>query len=138
MATAWKNFCFILSERSDFHMVINQSKAVHAFPMHTLPRYMNRSINFRNLLFNRDVTILIKTWILFYMSSCRDQCLLLPAPSNTAKIWLEQVYLQEALEKYAKNILYINNTLGFRTLAVFSFGERRKRILRDYVLYQHI
>ena len=34
MATTWKNSCFILSERSDFHMVDNLSVAVHALPMH--------------------------------------------------------------------------------------------------------
>ena len=28
--TAWKNFCFILSKKSDFHMVIKLSIAVHA------------------------------------------------------------------------------------------------------------
>ena len=30
MATAWKNSCFILSERSDFHMANDLSIAVHA------------------------------------------------------------------------------------------------------------
>ena len=57
MATDWKKFCFILSERSDFHMIDNLSKAVHAFAMHNLtlisvdeillPRYVNWSTNFR-------------------------------------------------------------------------------------------
>ena len=36
LATAWKTFCFILSERSDFHMVNNLLIAVHALPMHIL------------------------------------------------------------------------------------------------------
>ena len=36
MATAWKKSSLILSKRSDFHMVINPSTAVHSFPMHIL------------------------------------------------------------------------------------------------------
>ena len=57
--TAWENSHFILSERLNFHMVVNQSIAVHALPKHTLTslsedellvmRYMNWSINFRGL-----------------------------------------------------------------------------------------
>ena len=33
MVTAWKNSHFILSERSDFHMVDYLSIAVHVLPM---------------------------------------------------------------------------------------------------------
>ena len=36
-------------------------------------------------------------WTLFYLSSHRDQYLLLPAQVYAAEIWLELVYLQEAL-----------------------------------------
>ena len=52
--------------RSDFYMVVNQSMAVHALPMHMLillsvdeillPRYMNWSTNFRDFLLN-DILI---------------------------------------------------------------------------------
>ena len=61
-ATAWKNACFILRERSDFHLVNNLFIAVHFFPMHMLTslfvdeilllRYMNWSTNSRGLPFN--------------------------------------------------------------------------------------
>ena len=57
--TAWKNFRFNLSVRSDFHMVFNLSMAVQAFPMRilmsrsvddmSLPRYVNCSTDFRGL-----------------------------------------------------------------------------------------
>ena len=60
-----KNYRFILSERSDFHMVDNLSTAVHAFPMYMLtspsvdeilqPRYMKRSTNFSCLSFNVEM-----------------------------------------------------------------------------------
>ena len=64
MVTAWKNSHFILSERSDFHLVVNQSTAVHTLPMHMLslsvdkillPRYANSSTNFRGLPFNEEM-----------------------------------------------------------------------------------
>ena len=35
-ATAWRNLCFIFSERSYFHMVNNPSIAVDVFPMHMM------------------------------------------------------------------------------------------------------
>ena len=53
MATAWKNSCFILSEGSDFHIVVDLPKAVYALLVHMLislsvdeillPRYMHYS-----------------------------------------------------------------------------------------------
>ena len=58
-ATAWKKFRFILSIKSDFYMINDQSIAVHAFPMRILtslsvdeillPRYVKWSSNFRGL-----------------------------------------------------------------------------------------
>ena len=55
-ATAWKKSYFILS---DFHMIDNQSIAVHTFTKHILtsllvdeillPRYVSLSTNFRDL-----------------------------------------------------------------------------------------
>ena len=63
--TAWKNSNWILSKRSDFHVVDNQSIAVHALPMSVLillsvdeillPRYMNLSTSFRGLPFNNKM-----------------------------------------------------------------------------------
>ena len=57
MTAAWKKFCFILLHKSDFHMIDNQSIAVHAFASHILmsfsedemllPRYVNLSTSFR-------------------------------------------------------------------------------------------
>ena len=57
-ATAWKKKNILL-DRSDFHMIINRSIAVHTFAKHMLmlfsvdeillPRYVNLSTNFRGL-----------------------------------------------------------------------------------------
>ena len=59
--TALKKLHFILSDKSDFHMMDNLSIAVHAFASHTLmsfsvvetllPRYMKLSTSFREPLF---------------------------------------------------------------------------------------
>ena len=67
---AWKKSRFILSYRSDFHMIDSLSIAVHAFARNILislsvdetllPRYVNLSTNFRELPF-RVETFLIKT-----------------------------------------------------------------------------
>ena len=53
----WKKLRFLLSDRFDFHMINNQSVAVHAFARHIvmlfsvdetlLPRYVNLSTDFR-------------------------------------------------------------------------------------------
>ena len=37
--TAWKDSCFLLSGRSDFHMIVNLSIEVHALPMHMLTSF---------------------------------------------------------------------------------------------------
>ena len=57
--TAWKESCFILSDRSDSHLIDNHSIAVHAFFIRMLTsnsvdeillqRYMDWSINFQRL-----------------------------------------------------------------------------------------
>ena len=62
--TGWKKSCFILSDRSDFHMIDSLS-IVHAFARHILtslsidgillPRYMNLFTNFRALLFRVEM-----------------------------------------------------------------------------------
>ena len=64
-AIAMKNSCFILSEKSYFHMVFHLSIVIHTYPMRILtsllvdeiflPRYMNWSTNFRGLLFNEAI-----------------------------------------------------------------------------------
>ena len=65
--TAWKNSCFILSERSDFLAIVNISVVVHTLPMSMLtlfsideillPRYMNCSTNFRSLPFHKQMAL---------------------------------------------------------------------------------
>ena len=65
MAAAWKNFHFILSERSDFYTDVNQSISIHALPTYMLtllsvdeilpPRYVNWSTNFSGLPFNEEM-----------------------------------------------------------------------------------
>ena len=68
MPTAWKNLYFILLKTSDFYMINNLSIAVHALLICIftllyvdkilLPRYVNRSMNFRGLPFNEKMTSL--------------------------------------------------------------------------------
>ena len=58
MTVAWKEFHFILSDRSDLHMTDSLSIAVHAFASRILmsfsvdekllPRYVNLSASFRD------------------------------------------------------------------------------------------
>ena len=85
---------------------------VHALPMHTLtllsvdeillPRYMNWACHLM-----RWFHLGYKIRTLFYLSSCRDRCLLLPAPGNAAGIQLRLVYLQEVLDT-SKNFPFNN------------------------------
>ena len=101
LAMAGKNSHFILSARSDFHMINNLSIAIHAFPMYILtllsvdeillPRYVNWSINFKDLQSSVEMaSFCLKHSTLFYLSSRTGQCLL---PSAPAEIWFGQVYL---------------------------------------------
>ena len=39
MASIWEDFCFILSERLDFHIVNNLPIAIHAFPVYMLTSF---------------------------------------------------------------------------------------------------
>ena len=65
-AFVWKNSRYILSERLDFHTVVNSSIAVYAFPLHMfillsvdeilLPRYVKRSTHFSGLPFNEEMS----------------------------------------------------------------------------------
>ena len=64
-ATAWKNSRFILSEKSDFHIVDNLSIAIHCLPMCMLTslsvdeilltRYINWLTDFGGLPFNEEI-----------------------------------------------------------------------------------
>ena len=66
-ATAWKEFRFILSERSDFYMIDNQSVSFLTFARRMLtslsvdeillPRYMNLCTNFRGQLLRVEVPV---------------------------------------------------------------------------------
>ena len=66
MSAAWKKLHFILSDNSDFPMIDNLSIAVHTFTSHILmsfsvdemllPRYVNLSTNFREPLFNMEIS----------------------------------------------------------------------------------
>ena len=62
---AWKKLCFILSDRSDFHMINNLSIAAHAFSSRILsfsvdetllPRYVNLFTNFREPPFSVKIS----------------------------------------------------------------------------------
>ena len=65
-AAAGKKSRFILSDRSDFHLIDSLSVAVDAFARRILislsvdetllPRYLNLSTNFRGLLFSVEMT----------------------------------------------------------------------------------
>ena len=83
--TDWKNSHLIQSERSDFNMVDNLSMTVHALPICMLTllsvdeilllRYMNRSDNFRGLLFNEIVPSCLKPmncfiWVHIKVNAC--------------------------------------------------------------------
>ena len=64
-----------------------------------LLRHVKWSTNFKGLWFNEEmVPFWLKHMTSFYLSSCRDQSILLHAPACAAEIWLEQVYLQEVLD----------------------------------------
>ena len=65
MTATWKKLLFILLDRFDFHMIDNQSIAIHAFASHMsmsflvdemlLLRYVNLSTDFREPLFSVDM-----------------------------------------------------------------------------------
>ena len=65
MATFWKNLCYILSERSDFHLGNKLMIVVHAFLTYTLilllvdkislPRCVKSSTNFTGMPFNVEM-----------------------------------------------------------------------------------
>ena len=76
---AWKKLGFILSDRSDFHMINNLSIAIHAFAMHILmsfsvgetrlPRYVYLSNNFREPPFKVEMSsFVIKRQVLRFVS----------------------------------------------------------------------
>ena len=92
MATAWKNSYFILSVRSDFHMIIYLLITVHTFSMCMLtsfsvneillPRYTKWTANFRGLLFNERI---IPSW-LKHMNSVLFEFLFTPIPLTACSV----------------------------------------------------
>ena len=91
-ATAWKNFCFILSVRSDFLIVDNLSIAFSAYPMHILIslsvdeilllRYMNRRTSFRGMSFNVEMTPSWLKYLTFVLSGFTKRPILLAVCSR--------------------------------------------------------
>ena len=69
-ATAWKKSRFILSIKSDFHMIVNLSIIVHSFARRVLtsiavdeillPGYVNLSTNLRGLPFRMEMAPRLK------------------------------------------------------------------------------
>ena len=90
MATVWKKSHFILSERSDFHMLI----AVHTFAMCLLTPF-----SVAEILLSRYVNCSTNLKLVKMFKDCLKQlCILFLAPSYATEIHLGQVYLQEALD----------------------------------------
>ena len=74
-ATTWKKSRFILSMRSDFHMIDNLSIAVLTFARcmltslsldEILPRYANSSTNYRRLPFKSEMVLLFFSFSFFF------------------------------------------------------------------------
>ena len=90
--TAWKKSCFILLDRSDFHMTDSLSIVIQSFTKHILTslsvdemlRYMNLSYNFRGLPFRVKMApfqlkhiysiLFAFTWRLMPPSACSRLC----------------------------------------------------------------
>ena len=101
-ATPWKKSCFILSDRSDFHMIDDLLIVVHAFTRHMLTsidqillsRYVNLS-NFSGQPFRMKMAPPCLKHVLYFVFMWR------PIPPTTCLyavgIWLWLVYLQEIL-----------------------------------------
>ena len=105
---AWKKLCFISLDRLDFYIINNLSIAVHTFARHKLIslsedetlllRYVNLFTNFREPPFRVEMfPFWLKHAFFFCLHSSGGQCLLLPISDYATGIWLELVYLQEAL-----------------------------------------
>ena len=81
ITTACQKSNYILLERSDFHMIDNQSISVNLYPMHTLTscsvdeilllRHMNLSTYLEVFHLNGDDSFLFNTYELFCLRSCR-------------------------------------------------------------------
>ena len=87
-STTWKKSRFVLSERSDFHLIENLSRAVHAFAIRMLtsisvddmllPRLVNWSTYCKSLLLKVEtIPSCLKHMNLFLLRSRRGQCHLL-------------------------------------------------------------
>ena len=100
---AWKKLHFVLSVRSDFHMIDSLSIAAHAFASHVLMRHCFRGrwtcplvsedhpLVWRYRLFDES------TCILFCLRCHGGLCHLLLVPGYVARIRLKWVNLPEAL-----------------------------------------
>ena len=104
----WKKSCFILSDKSNFHMIDNLLIAVHAFPMHMftllsvdeimLMRYVNCSTNFRGLPLSGDGSFLFKIHelclICFHIGANAAHCLLraMHQRRKCKKFWVNTIF----------------------------------------------
>ena len=94
MTAAWKRLCFILSDKSDFPMIDDQSIAVYAFARRKLMsfsademlllRYMNVSINFREPPFRVEVSSFWLKHMYSVLSAFTRKLSYLPKPSARA------------------------------------------------------
>ena len=71
---AWKKLCFVLSDRSDFHMIYNLTIALHGFAWHILMSFSVDEIHDfdhyfqRTTIHSRDVSFFfIKTRVLHFV-----------------------------------------------------------------------
>ena len=105
--TVWKKFCFILSDRSNFHVISNLSIAFHVFSkciltshsvdVMLLSRYKNWFINLRSMSVAVEMTPFCLKYMYSYLHLRRSQCLQLFALGYAFGILLGRVYLREAL-----------------------------------------
>ena len=112
--TAWKKSCFILLNRSNFHMINDLSIAFHTFARHMmtlisvdemlLPRYVNCSTIFRSLSLRMAMaSFLFKTHVLCFI------CIHIEACCRLLGIMFGLVYLQGALGHH--HSLYLSSFL---------------------------
>ena len=101
-------------------MVVNLSIAVHELHLRMLTslsvdeilllRYMNWSTNFRGLILNVEMT----PRNLFYLSSRRDYCLLMPATGFATELRLDHVYLREAFDRIKITLISVSSILFYQ------------------------
>ena len=121
-ATDWKKTCFILSDKTDFHISDDLLVTVHTFTRHMLTslsvdemllsRYFNLSTNFRSLPLKLDMAL----------SCLRSHSLQLLAPGNAVGIRLGHEYLREVLDHLHSRFLlqFLQDIVCFLALLVLS------------------